>query len=73
MFWQITATIHRINDSKWNHSKSVPTFFLDADMLGIVDQHHALKIASSIIDPFEMFTVNMCAILVNREAPATKE
>jgi hypothetical protein len=38
-------------DTAWRGSVQVPTFYLDADVQGIVSEDHAARIASTIINP----------------------
>lgn len=68
--WRICATIiHHTNDSHCvsvDVSKQVPSFLLDGDFLGIVDEGHAIQIAKEIICPvdleYESVTVNVTAV-----------
>ena len=52
MLYQITATrtiTTTRNGSDWTSTKQIPTFYLDSNMLGIVDSEHAEKIARRIL------------------------
>lgn len=51
MLYRITATATR-NHSGWTTTKQLPTFVLDGDTLGIINHHHARKIARRLLDPF---------------------
>ena len=37
----------------WSVSRTLPTFYLDENVQGIVDESHAWRIALDIVDPFE--------------------
>lgn len=57
-FYQIQgAVVHHTTDDVGLSARvvvQVPTFFLDADIQGIVDAEHAVKIAKSIVCPVEL-------------------
>ena len=49
--YAVTATVReRIGDG-WTRSAQVPTFYLDADVQGIVDEDHAAIVARRVINP----------------------
>lgn len=52
MNYRITATTTRTKGGQ-TVSVQVPTFVLDGDALGIVDERHAQSIAGLIIDPWQ--------------------
>lgn len=52
--YQIQGTVVAHYTSKNRIVVQVPTFFLDADIQGIVDCEHAVKIATSIVCPVEL-------------------
>lgn len=47
-YWAITAHINQ-KVGKWEHQVSLPTFYLNGDVQGIVDEKHAERIARSIL------------------------
>lgn len=53
---QGTVTIHSTDGAgvSFTKHKQIPTFFLDADVQGIVDKQHAEEIARDILDPYEL-------------------
>jgi hypothetical protein len=51
---QSTVTLR----DKWRTVYSVPTFYLDSRVQGIVDVHHASTIAREVIDPAGLLDVN---------------
>lgn len=71
--YAITATTRRqFNQGKgdaWTYSietRQVPTFYLDENVQGIVDEGHARLIASDIVDPYhDCFAVNITAIKID--------
>jgi hypothetical protein len=50
--YAIAANIRRATGNDEYLHVSVPTFYLNPDMQGIVDEHHARKIAQDILNPF---------------------
>lgn len=56
--YRVTATaVHHTTDRlgvSCDLTRQVPSFLLDADVLGIVSEEHAEKIAKSIICPFDL-------------------
>lgn len=70
--YAINATIvHHTNDAhcaSTDVTKQIPTFYLNADVQGIVDEAHAEKIAREIILPveleYESVTVHVTAVKV---------
>ena len=36
---------------EWSGTRQVPTFYLDADVQGITDAAHAVRIAATVVDP----------------------
>lgn len=69
MLYSIDATVvHHTKDENCVSSDvtiQIPTFYLDSEVQGIVDEAHAVEIARGIILPFEMqyesATVNILA------------
>ena len=70
--YQITGTVvHHTTDREGvscNRTIQIPTFFLNADIQGIVSEEHAIKIATGVVRPFdpeyEGVTVNLHAMKV---------
>lgn len=48
--YAITAAINSFNDDGWISTRPLPTFYLDSNIQGIVDEDHATKIAHDILD-----------------------
>ena len=61
--WIIQATVTKQKYNGWRESTQLPTFFLDKDIQGIVDEKHAARIAEKLINPFcdETITVSIGA------------
>jgi len=51
MKWLVQARATKYVDG-YRQNVALPTFFLDADIHGIQDEEHAIRIAHNIIDPF---------------------
>lgn len=68
------VVVHHTNDHHCvsvDVMKQIPTFLLDADIQGIVDEQHAEQIAREIVCPFdpqyESFAVNLTVTKVRHE------
>jgi hypothetical protein len=48
--WAIQAQVCHERDG-WKASTQVPTFYLDENVQGIISEEHAVKVATSIINP----------------------
>jgi len=63
--YAITATVFHIDKvKKWERSMSIPTFFLNATVQGIVSEAHAITIAEDIINPFGHYRTSITAVAV---------
>lgn len=63
--YAITATVFSADKvRKWEHSRSIPTFFLDPNVQGIVSEAHAITIAEDIINPFGHYRTSITAVKV---------
>lgn len=61
--YAIHATISHKTDSGYTGSRQIPTFYLDERVQGIVDEDHAARIASDIINPLGLeVTVHATAV-----------
>jgi len=49
-FWAIAAQIEYTDDRGWTCSRSVPTFYLNEDVQGILNEDDAVNIAREVID-----------------------
>jgi hypothetical protein len=68
MKWLIQARATKYVDG-YRQNVALPTFFLDADIHGIQDEDHAIRIAHSIIDHFGVCAdVSVCAIWENHDS-----
>jgi len=57
--WTIQATaIHKTE--KGDRAISIPTFFLDENVQGILNEGHAIAIAESIINPLKLVNLEVC-------------
>lgn len=69
--YRITATIERKTTDKrgneWTRSTSVPTFFLSAEVQGIIGNEHACRIAADLLNPWRdpLVTVRCTAMRVH--------
>ena len=55
--WYCVQAVRNEKRGEWNASQQVPTFYLSADVQGIVDEEHARKVAQSILGPDCAFAV----------------
>ena len=55
MYYAILANIETAPDSEWHGSHVLPVFFLNERTQGIVSCEHAVKIARTILDPFNEY------------------
>jgi hypothetical protein len=62
--YAITATVHFDKVRQQQRSMSIPTFFLDATVQGIVSEAHAITIAEDVINPFGHYRTSITAIKV---------
>jgi hypothetical protein len=63
MRYAISATIsHVVNGYSTSHQ--IPTFFLEGDIQGIMDEKHAEKIAGFVINPFGEYVACISAVKV---------
>lgn len=60
MQYVITATVTE-RTAEGARTTQVPTFYLDADVQGIIDARHAEQVAIDVIDPFNRFDVHAYA------------
>lgn len=65
--YAIQASVSVIIDG-WTRTRQLPTFYLDKECQGIVNEHHAKSIAFDIINPLHNsdITVNMSVSFVKR-------
>ena len=63
MFYVVTATVTRIT-SEGTIMSQVPTFFLDSNVQGIVDEKHAEQIANEIINPTQDENLRVTVVAV---------
>lgn len=64
--YAITATISGTNTEGWEFSCGLPTFYLNANVQGIMNEAHAEKIARAILDPLALsrYTYHITAVQV---------
>ncbi len=62
----INGTVSTVIDG-WTRTQSIPTFYLDKNVQGIVNKTHAEAIALTIINPLRLpnLTVNLSAFEVD--------
>ena len=62
----INGTVSIVVDG-WTRTQSIPTFYLDKNVQGIVNKSHAEAIAHTIVNPLRLsnLTVNLSAFEVN--------
>jgi hypothetical protein len=53
MYWAIDAVIHTVTADGWNTYRHLPTFYLNANVQGILTAEQAVRIAHDIVDPFQ--------------------
>jgi hypothetical protein len=59
-----------IHDAPWTRSRQIPTFYLDENIQGILDEDGAVRIALEILDPtgnlqespYHVFNITACRI-----------
>lgn len=70
-FWLIQGTICRREDSGYTRTNQFPSFYLDGNLLGIVSEAHAIRIACFVLNPLNdpKIEVNACAsdVILHRE------
>jgi hypothetical protein len=61
MIYCIQATVTTKGKDGWNSCKTIPTFYLDSRVQGIVDETHAERIVKDILNPFndDSIVINM--------------
>jgi len=62
--YAITAQVRTYehgHDVHWRGSVQVPVFYLDADVQGITDEGHAVRLARQIIDPLGVLNTDIHA------------
>jgi hypothetical protein len=57
--YKVVASVHMPDEDGWQRSRNAPTFILDSHIQGIVTAGHAAGIARDVVDPFEVYTVNI--------------
>ena len=60
MFYLISGTVTETR-GKYRVCHPIPSFYLNGDVQGIVDESHAVKIASGVVDPTHKNEVNLYA------------
>ncbi len=65
--YAITATVSRETEDGWSSLQQVPTFYLDENVQGIVNEDHAGLIAFKIIDPFGVYEVHVKAVKMEEQ------
>ena len=62
----INGTVSTVIDG-WTRTQSIPTFYLNKNVQGIVNKTHAEAIAHTIVNPLRLsnLTVNLSAFEVN--------
>jgi len=64
--WAIYAVVGRWQEDGF-HNRSVPTFYLDENVQGIVSEEHAIEIATEVVNPFGDLECNITAVRVVTE------
>lgn len=55
----INGTVSTVIDG-WTRTQSIPTFYLDKNIQGIVNKTHAEAIAHTIVNPLRLPNLNVC-------------
>lgn len=57
--YAINGTVSIVVDG-WTRTQSIPTFYLDKNVQGIVNKSHAEAIAHTIVNPTRNSNLNVC-------------
>lgn len=66
MLYAVTVQVCRRNE-QWDQARSLPTFFLDECVQGILSEEGAIAIVTKIVNPFGDLGVSACAVRVHAE------
>jgi hypothetical protein len=60
--YAVQAQVHIENKDGWSGSHQVPTFYLDENVQGFLDEDGAKRVARRIIDPMGTLALTITAV-----------
>lgn len=51
--YKVVAQLEHSREDGWSRSVQIPTFFLDENVQGIVNEQHCLRIVCDMLNPFD--------------------
>jgi hypothetical protein len=60
--YAVQAQVHVRNDDGWESSQQVPTFYLDENVQGFLDEEGAKRVARRVIDPTGSLALSITAV-----------